>query len=246
MDNKNVRNDDDYGGVDSNMDLSEEDRECSILNEERKIEEDLKQAEKEDSEKDEEEQAVEWDGSEAFRVEDKDAEDYEENTTGVRITYKLEKEEIYKSLKHSKIYKKNVSMQVKHTVVQVILILLLIIASVIMKNRVYAYTAMVPLVSIIGIWILPIVSIKKLSRDMCKDKNVSIEIFPDVIEVDVNGIKSEILLDGECECEEFDGLIILNPSKGSSLIIPVRSIEPEFLPDVQAMIVSGTLPRKED
>ena len=49
MDNKNVRNDDDYGGVDSNMDLSEEDRECSILNEERKIEEDLKQAEKEDS-----------------------------------------------------------------------------------------------------------------------------------------------------------------------------------------------------
>ena len=51
MDNKNVRNDDDYGGVDSNMDLSEEDRECSILNEERKIEEDLKQAEKEDSEK---------------------------------------------------------------------------------------------------------------------------------------------------------------------------------------------------
>ena len=62
MDNKNVRNDDDYGGVDSNMDLSEEDRECSILNEERKIEEDLKQAEKEDSEKDEEEQAVEWDG----------------------------------------------------------------------------------------------------------------------------------------------------------------------------------------
>lgn len=80
-------------------------------------------------------------------------------------------------MKHSKIYKKNVSMQVKHTVVQVILILLLIIASVIMKNRVYAYTAMVPLVSIIGIWILPIVSIKNYRGICVKTKTSALRFF---------------------------------------------------------------------
>lgn len=244
MDDKDINCDDECGGVDCEMELSEEDRTRSMLNEERKIEEDLKEVEKEDIEDSEE--RVEWDGSEAERIADTDAEEYEENTTGIRITYKLEKEEIYKYLKRSKTYKKNVSLQVKHSIIQGILIFLMLLISIVMKNHVFGYIALVPIMSVIGIWVFPEISMKKLSKDMSKDRNVSIEIFPDVIDVNVNGLKSKILLDGKCEYEEFDDMIVLSPQKGASLIIPVRSIEPEFIPDVQAMIVSGTLPKNQD
>ena len=87
------------------MSLSEEARKRSILKREEKIEEDLKNEENEESE--DQQETVEWDGSEAERVADTDAEEYEENTPGIGFSYKLEGQEIYKFLKNSKIYKKN-------------------------------------------------------------------------------------------------------------------------------------------
>ena len=39
-----------------------------------------------------------------------------------------------------------------------------------------------------------------------------------------------------------DDLYVIIPPKGNMVIIPIRAIEPDFLPDVEAMLMAGTSP----
>ena len=243
MKDKDVHRESKLEKTGENLDEPDECGEYSVLKQERKIEEDLRIAENEENKN---EEKVEWDGSEAERVADSDAEEYEDSATGIRFSYRLERDEVYKCLKHSSAYKRNANLQVRHTVIQVIVMVVLLIISFAVRDKMFAYVALVPLVCVAGIWLIPRMSLKKLAERMYGNKEIRIAIFPDTIEVEVGGIKSEILLDGKCEYEEFEDMIILSPCVGNSVIIPVRCIEPEFLPDVQAMIVSGTLPKDND
>ena len=47
----------------------------------------------------------EWDGSEAELVSDDDAEEYEIPETGIKLSYSLSSDEMYKCLYHSRLYK---------------------------------------------------------------------------------------------------------------------------------------------
>ena len=80
---------------------------------------------------------------------------------------------------------------------------------------------------------------------MSADKKLSVEIYPDSITIKNNLKEAVVNLDGNCVFEEYKGMFLIHLSKQRIFIIPIRAIEPEFLPDVQAMLVAGTTPISE-
>ena len=61
------------------------------------------------------------------------------------------------------------------------------------------------------------------------------------------GKQWEIPLDGTCEMEEYKNMILLFPAgKNAMVILPLRSVEPSVLPEVQGMLLSGTSKRETE
>lgn len=189
---------------------------------------------------------VEWDGSEAELVSDDEDEKYEENKTGVKIKYTLSESEISEFFKHTEGYQKNSRLQKNHTIIQAIIFLVLIMLWAYMGSIYYAFLTVFPVISVIVLWTIPILSRKKLAKKFCSGEEISAEIFPDKITINIKNVEKEILLDGNCECEEVAGIILIYPKHSETIMIPIRSIEPEFIPDVQAMIFAGSQPRYEN
>lgn len=76
----------------------------SIQNEEEYLQEeaDIKEVEEE---LEDGEIEIEWDGSEAELVPDEDAEEFEDNFAGIKLSYVLKEDEIYDALRSSKSYR---------------------------------------------------------------------------------------------------------------------------------------------
>ncbi len=184
-----------------------------------------------------------WDGSEAEIVVDDEVEDYEEESTGVKIKYKLKPNEVRSFIHNSADFEKNKKSQKKHTLIQSVVFATMILLSFFTSSQYYLFLALFPLIAILLIWILPYIAVKKLAIDILKSDEFSVEVFPDKIEVTCFGKVREIPLDGSCESEEFEDLILIFSNGALNLIIPMRSIEPEFKADVQAMILAGTKPK---
>lgn len=189
---------------------------------------------------------VEWDGSEVELVSEEEEEKYEENRTGVKIKYTLSESEISEFFRHTEGYKKNSRLQKNHTIIQTVIFLVLILLWVYMGSIYYAFLTIFPVLSVIVIWTIPILSRKKLAKKFCSGEEISAEIFPDKITMKIKDSEKEVLFDGACECEEVAGIILIYPKDAETIMIPMRAIEPEFLPDVQAMIFAGAQPRYEN
>lgn len=200
----------------------------------------------EDSEENSENLEEEWDGSEAEIVVDEESEEYEEENTGIKIKYTLKPEEIREFVQSSEGYEKNKKAQKKHTIIQSVVFVLMIILSIITGNRYYLILSVFPLVSFVLIWIVPYIGVRKLIGKVLRNQEFSVEVFPDKIDVTTRNSKKEIMLDGSCESEELKNMIQIFSNGELALIIPTRAVEPEFLADLQAMVLAGTKPRYKD
>lgn len=201
-----------------------------------------------ESETEESSDDVEWDGSESELILEDDNEEYEEDMTGIKLKYVLSEKEISEIFKHTEGYRKNCKLQKNHTIIQSVVFVVLLVLWLALGNTYYALLAALPILCIAIIWIIPIFSIKRLARDFFSGEEISTEIYPDKIcmEIKDRGKEREILLDGTAEYEELAGEILIYPKNSDTLIIPMRAIEPEFLPDVQAMLVAGTKPKDDE
>ncbi len=201
------------------------------------------------SEENSENPEEEWDGSEAEIVVDDESEEYEEENTGIKIKYTLKPEEIREFVQSSEGYEKNKKAQKKHTIIQSIVFVLMVILSIITGNRYYLILSAFPIVSLGLIWIVPYIGVRNLIGKVLRNQEFSVEVFPDKIDVTTKSTKSskkEIMLDGSCESEEFENMIQIFSDGELALIIPTRAVEPEFLADLQAMVLAGTRPRYKD
>lgn len=198
--------------------------------------------EDEKSENDEDGEPPErWDGSEAEIIIDDEGESYEEEDTGIKIKYSLTSDEIRSFVKRSEIYQRNKKVQKKHTVVQSIFFVLMITFAIIFKSRYYAWLSVYAVVFLVLIWLIPVIGVRRIVKKMFFNEEITAEIFTDKIEIVRGGQKREITLDGSCDYEEYDNMIIISsPCDGLSLIIPIRAIEPEFRAEVQAMLLAGS------
>ena len=177
---------------------------------------------------------------------DDETEEYEDEATGIKIKYKLTVEEVKKFIKHSESYKRNKEAQKKHTIIQIVVFLAMIVLSFISGSKYYVWIAAFPLIALLFIWLVPLISVKNIIKKILLEKEITVEIFPDKIDVCEKENEREIVLDGTCEYSEYDNLISISSSGGNSIIIPLRAIEPEFRAEVQAMIIAGSKTKDEE
>ncbi len=194
-------------------------------------------------ENDEARKPGDWDGSEAEIVVDDEAEEYEDETTGIKIKYTLKPEEVRSFIRHSEGFRQNRKAQRKHTVIQNIVFVAMIILAIATGSEYYKWLAVFPVIALFIMWLVPFFGMKKLIRELFKNEEMSVEIFPDKIEIEGKTQCREIPLDGSCESEEFDDMIMIFSKDGPSLLVPLRAVEPEFQADVQAMLLAGAKPR---
>ncbi len=75
---------------------------------------------------------------------------------------------------------------------------------------------------------------------MTDDEEIQMEIYPSMIEMGKHNNKWIIPLDGTVTCKKINNMFVLQTDKSHITILPLRCIEPSVLPDVEAMILSGT------
>lgn len=187
-----------------------------------------------------------WDGTESEFVEDDDAEEYEEKYSGIKLSYSLKREEITSCLKHVGFNKNSGTRQIVELCLLTILVVMFFVmysATGLRTNLVLAGFAILTMVLLL---VVPAVSLNINAEKMTTGRQLDVEIYPDSIEVYSGSSKWEIPMDGSSQFEEFNKMLLVYMPQEKIFIIPIRAIEPDFLADVQAMIVAGTSPKTDD
>lgn len=226
-----------------------EDLSFEITNKEKKreeeIEEEIKAIEKSQDEVEFGEENNVWDGSESLFVEDDDATEYEEKYSGIKFSFSLKDRELISCLKHCGW---NTNLFIFGTAVFLLtdIITLLIF---ILKNDRFCFFVFILAILISIFWtlsILPAFFSKLAYQKSLIGQKLDLEIYPDSIIIKENNVEQKIPLDGSCKYENFKDMFLIFLKDKKVFIIPKRVIEPDFLPDVEAMLIAGTKPIDED
>lgn len=223
--------------TDDNLDIQDEDTADVI-----RIAEELKHAQEEEDE----EKNQEWDGSEAEFVEDDDAEEYEIPMAGIKLSYVLTEEEYLKCLKHSEMYKSQGTGGIIRAVILGILsviFFILFFAYGSIPNLIFGF---ISLIFIAVLFIVPNIYMKSMAKTMADGKKIEAEIYPDSIEIGRDDGAWKIELDGTSTIKEFDNIIMIFADHNRSFAIPERAIEPDYLPEIKAILFAGTTPNFEE
>lgn len=172
-----------------------------------------------------------------------ESEAYEEQQTGIELSYVLKKEEIYECLKNSsRLYRSRKAFVLAMTVPAALAILFLIAGTVTYRGFYYFCAALcVAVIVVLGVF--PYRKNVIRAREAADGQRVRMTVYPDRIEVDRKSGLWEIPLDGTAEFAQVKDFFVLYAAE-KILMIPARCIKPHILPDVQAMIVAGTKPKK--
>ena len=197
-----------------------------------------------------EEEAVEWDGSEAELVLDDDAADYEEPQTGVKLSYTLREEEVFHALGRSGFSKTLGRRAVIEGAVLALLAVWFFVQYALAREGAYLFFGAVALLALAAVALVPFLGRKKRAREICKNEriaHVEMEIYPDGIQIGQGEGEWEIPFDGSCRRLKHRGLLLFFPAGVRHMVIlPLRCIEPGVLPEIQAMILAGTTAQEED
>lgn len=238
---------DDYGssGPIPRPDGLEESREKKQLEQEiAKVLKEAEQTQKEELAR-EEEASPDWDGSEAEFVPDEDAEVYEELRPGIGLNYVLRPQEVYQCLKRGGLSK---TTGVRAGVECAVLGLAAVACGVnyFIRWDINSLILAVICFLLIGVvCLVPYFGMKHRAGQIANGKELHVEIYPDEVQVGRGQGQWEIPLDGTSILEEYEELMVLTTPQKRMLCIPLRSVEPSVLPDVQAMLLAGTQPQEE-
>ncbi|HIU31341.1 MAG TPA: hypothetical protein IAB66_04175 [Candidatus Caccousia avistercoris] len=192
----------------------------------------------------EEGEPIQWDGSEAELVVDDDAASYEELQTGIKLSYTLRKEEVFAALEKSGFSK----TMGRRALVQCIVLALLAVWFFFYYSQaggtLNLFFGVVALAALAAAALVPYFGRKHRARQICENPrlaNIDMEIYADAVQIGSGDGEWEIPLDGSCLRVEYKNMILLFPAKKKHMVIlPLRCVEPGVLPEVQAMLVSGT------
>ena len=190
----------------------------------------------------------EWDGSEAEYVSDDDAEEYEIPETGIKLSYVLKPEEMYKCLYHSDIYKTKGARAIVQSVIFAFGALAFFLVYFMTNSQYNSYNlffGILCIVMIAVIWIVPHLHIKSMAKIMADGKTIEAEIYPTHIDIGQGEGSWRIELDGKPEIKEFDNIFMICTPENRRFAIPCRVIEPEVYNEIKAILFSGTKPIEE-
>ena len=188
-----------------------------------------------------------WDGSESKLVSDDDAEEYEIPETGIKISYSLTPDEMYKCLYHSRFYKTKGSRAVIQSIIFAFAGLIFLLTYFFTDSQYNQYNLFFGIlcffmIAVIGL--VPHLHMKSLARLMADGKTVDAEIYPTHIDIGKDDGAWSIELDGKAEIAEFDNIIMIYTDDEKSFAIPERVIEPEVYNEIKAILLSGTMPEE--
>ena len=217
----------------------------TAIEDEKQIEQEVMSAEVQDSQEDEAQNSG-WDGSESEFVEDDDAEEYEEQYAGIKFGYVLRKEEIFECLKHTGLFRANNTRSIVEACLFTVLAVMFFILFFATGSNFNVILGVISVGLVFASLLMPRFFVGFNADKLTTGKKLSVEIYPDEIDVDGGTTSWKIPLDGSCAFEEFNEMFLIHLPQEKLFIIPARAIEPDLLADVQAMIVAGTTPRVEE
>lgn len=197
----------------------------------------------------ENEENPEWDGSEAEFVEDDSSAEYEIPETGIKLSYVLTQDEMYKCLYHGNNFKTKGVRAVVQSIILGFASVIFFITYFLTNDNFSAYNlffGIVCLVMILIIWIVPHLHLKSMSKMMADGKTIEVEIYPTHLDIGRNDGAWSIELDGSAEIAEFDNILMIYTQKGQGFAIPERVIEPEVYNEIKAILLSGTNPQEDE
>lgn len=225
---------------DNNLTEAEQKEKEEIIKE---ISEEIKQAENADNSTDDEN--PEWDGSEAEFVEDDSSAEYEIPETGIKLSYSLTRDEMYKCLYHGDTFKTKSTKAIMQSIILAAAAVIFFVTYFIADSTYNTYNlffGIVCLVMISVIWIVPRFYLKSMAGMMADGKTVEVEIYPTHIDIGRDDGAWSVELDGTSKIEEFDGIFMIYTEKNRSFAIPQRVIDPEVYNEIKAILLSGTIP----
>ena len=191
----------------------------------------------------ENEEQVEWDGSEAELVADESAAEYEEQHTGIQLKYSLRSKEIFSTLMKTQYTQIRIALSAAAVLLSAVLAAVFLVQLSTTGNSSFASLASVCILLIFVIVLIPIAKIRQTAQRAADGHEIKMKIYPDHIEMGQEKSSWEIPLDGTKERTVLPNLIILYIDEKNLVILPLRCVEPAVLPEVQAMIFAGTQPK---
>lgn len=181
-----------------------------------------------------------------FLSDSDDSEEYDESARGIKVKYNLKLNEIKDFIRRSKKYEKSFKVQRKHTIIQSVLFVILVVLACLSGSLSFMALAALPLLALTIMWIIPSINIRVTAQKLIKEDEFSVEIFPNRIEIESKSGSSTLVLDNMCKSEEYkDSIMIFRPD-GTGLVIPLRAIDSDDRADVQAIIVAGSNPLSDE
>ncbi len=178
---------------------------------------------------------IEWDGSQSeFVADGQDA------NAGIRLCYQLKPEEVSPVLRRTKAYRK---AMLKAKIETGVLACLLVLFGVmwILQDDPNAMIFTIAFAILMGlVWSVPCFTLRTQSVKWAQRQEIDVELYPDRIHMGQGEESWLIPLDGSVICEEYHNLMVLHTSEQECVILPLRCVEPQALPEVQAMILAGT------
>ena len=146
---------------------------------------------------------IEWDGSEAELVPDEDAEEFEDNFAGIKLSYVLKEDEIYDALRSSKSYRSAQKRLIAESIISCIMSGVFFAMFAIQMNWLTLIFAILCLILAAVIWPAAWYNIKKNAKRLTSGEEVQMEIYPSLIEMGKAEQKWVIPLDGTVKCRKI-------------------------------------------
>lgn len=193
-------------------------------------------------------EAAENESAENELVEDDNAADYETPATGIRISYVLTADEVYKCLYHSDMYKTKGGRAVFQSVILIIAAIAFFVSALFGDGNYKSYNiffSVICLALIAVIWLVPHLHMKSMAKMIADGQKTEAEIYPTHINIGRDDGAWTIPLDGSCQIIEAENIIMIFTPKGQ-FPIPERAIEPEYLSEIKAILAAGTYPKDDE
>jgi hypothetical protein len=190
------------------------------------------------------EDAFQWDGSEAELVADETAELFDEQHTGISLTFSLTKDEIFKAMTKVQYTNTRIAVSVMGIILSAGMMVYFFVQLSLNGGNEFLSLGIACGAVILLIGAVPVIKIKVQAAHAANGNEVKMKIYPDYIEMGHTGRKWEIPLNGTTQRVMFKNLMVLYIDEKNMVILPLRCVEPAVFPEVQAMIFAGTQPVK--
>lgn len=187
----------------------------------------------------EEEYTPDWDGTDASFIEDADAAEYEEQYTGIKLSYSLTQQEAMACLKHARLYKTAGKRALLESVLLGIAGALFFVSFGFYGGAHNLVLGILSLLLIPVLWLVPYFYLSARAKEIAGGSKTEVEIYPDEVVASSQEVRHVISLDGTSRYEEFDDLMTLITPQGAFFAIPMRAIEPAVIADIQGMLIAG-------